>query len=280
MKLISNKTLVQNLFLLKRKSSSKGTSSQQFFYKNLLPLQLKLKRLWYSKKWNAGRNHYGRRILRTRGTRNLKFRLQTINYNFRYRNIFLITNFIFNHHIHKLVSVIFLSSGLITHLLTTSQHYLFSFNKFYSSFLNKQNQLMLNNVNTYFLNPIGLVMFLPKNKPVSLIELFPYKGIQYIRSIGTFGIILKMDLRIHTALIKLPSGVKKIFSTHSIGSQGSIALPINKNFLNNKSGFYRKKGFKSTVRGVAMNPVDHPHGGRNKAIKYQRTPWGKTTKFK
>jgi ribosomal protein L2 len=29
-----------------------------------------------------------------------------------------------------------------------------------------------------------------------------------------------------------------------------------------------------------MNPVDHPHGGRNKAIKYQRTPWGKTTKFK
>jgi ribosomal protein L2 len=29
-----------------------------------------------------------------------------------------------------------------------------------------------------------------------------------------------------------------------------------------------------------MNPVDHPHGGRTKAIKYQRTPWGKTTKFK
>jgi large subunit ribosomal protein L2 len=33
-------------------------------------------------------------------------------------------------------------------------------------------------------------------------------------------------------------------------------------------------------RGVAKNPVDHPHGGRNKAIKYQRTPWGKTTKYK
>jgi ribosomal protein L2 len=34
------------------------------------------------------------------------------------------------------------------------------------------------------------------------------------------------------------------------------------------------------VRGVAMNPTDHPHGGRAKSIKYQRTPWGKTTKFK
>jgi large subunit ribosomal protein L2 len=39
-------------------------------------------------------------------------------------------------------------------------------------------------------------------------------------------------------------------------------------------------GKKSIVRGVAMNPVDHPHGGRAKSIKYPRTPWGLTTKYK
>ena len=39
-------------------------------------------------------------------------------------------------------------------------------------------------------------------------------------------------------------------------------------------------GKKPKVRGVAKNPTDHPHGGRTKAIKYPRTPWGKTTKFK
>ena len=280
MKLIITKTIVQNLFLLHRKSSAKGYSSQQFFYRNILPIQIKSKLLWYSKKWNAGRNHSGQRILRTRGKRNLKFRMQSLNYNFRYTNIFFISSFIFNHHLHKLISVVFLSSGIITHLITTSQHYLFSLNKFYSFLLNKQTLGNISISNHSYFNPIGLLMFLPKNKPISLVELIPHKGIQYIRSIGVFGVILKMDLRIHTALIKLPSGVKKIFSTHSIASKGSIALPINKNFKNNKSGFHKNKGFKSIVRGVAMNPVDHPHGGRNKAIKYQRTPWGKTTKFK
>jgi large subunit ribosomal protein L2 len=115
-------------------------------------------------------------------------------------------------------------------------------------------------------------MYLPKNKPVSLVELIPYKGVQYIRSLGSFGILLKMDLRINTALIKLPSGVRKVVSTRALGSTGAVALPINKNFKNNLAGFRKNKGFKSIVRGVAMNPVDHPHGGRAKAIKYQRTP--------
>ena len=125
-----------------------------------------------------------------------------------------------------------------------------------------------------------LIRNLPKNQPVSLLEIIPYKGIQYTRSTGTFAKILKMDSRISTSLVKLPSGVKKIFSTYSIGSLGSVALPENKKWANNSAGFYQKYGKKSKVRGVAMNPVDHPHGGRTKAIKYQRTPWGKTTKFK
>jgi large subunit ribosomal protein L2 len=61
---------------------------------------------------------------------------------------------------------------------------------------------------------------------------------------------------------------------------GSISLKENKNFLNGKAGYWRSFGLKSLVRGVAMNPVDHPHGGRTKSVRYPRTPWGKTTKFK
>jgi len=59
---------------------------------------------------------------------------------------------------------------------------------------------------------------------------------------------------------------------YSIGSLGSVALSENNKVFNTKSGFYRNNGVKAQVRGVAMNPVDHPHGGRTKAIKYQRTP--------
>jgi large subunit ribosomal protein L2 len=79
----------------------------------------------------------------------------------------------------------------------------------------------------------------------------------------------------------LSSGVKKVFSAFSLASEGSANLHILKNqWMNTKSGFWRQKGFKPKVRGVAKNPVDHPHGGRTKAIRYPRTPWGKTTKFK
>jgi large subunit ribosomal protein L2 len=55
---------------------------------------------------------------------------------------------------------------------------------------------------------------------------------------------------------------------------------LHKKSANGKAGYWRSFGLKSIVRGVAMNPVDHPHGGRTKAVKYPRTPWGHTTKYK
>ena len=57
-----------------------------------------------------------------------------------------------------------------------------------------------------------------------------------------------------------------------------FSLIENKLALNNKAGYYSRYGKKPINRGVARNPVDHPHGGRAKSVKYQRTPWGKTTK--
>jgi large subunit ribosomal protein L2 len=74
------------------------------------------------------------------------------------------------------------------------------------------------------------------------------------------------------ALVKLPSGVYKVFSVYSTGTLSQVPL-INNNLVSHaNAGFFKKKGKKSLSRGVAKNPVDHPHGGRNKAIKYQRTP--------
>jgi large subunit ribosomal protein L2 len=80
--------------------------------------------------------------------------------------------------------------------------------------------------------------------------------------------------------LELPSGIKKIFSYYSYVFLGRVALRWSKRFTTNKAGYWRSFGSKSMVRGVARNPVDHPHGGRTKSIKYPRTPWGKTTKFK
>jgi ribosomal protein L2 len=66
--------------------------------------------------------------------------------------------------------------------------------------------------------------------------------------------------------------VQKIFSSYSTGSPDR--LPFLQKKLKNpaKAGFKVSLGNKTLSRGVAKNPVDHPHGGRNKAIRYQRTP--------
>jgi large subunit ribosomal protein L2 len=89
-----------------------------------------------------------------------------------------------------------------------------------------------------------------------------------------------MEFKRNTALVILPSGVRKVFSVFSIGSIGPVPITDSKYWKNNKAGLYRNFGRKSIVRGVAMNPIDHPNGGRTKSLNYPRTPWGKTTKYK
>jgi large subunit ribosomal protein L2 len=82
----------------------------------------------------------------------------------------------------------------------------------------------------------------------------------------------KVDLKLNLTLIKLPSGVHKVFSNFSVGSLGYQPFSFKKVLNPLNAGFYKKQGFKSLSRGIAKNPVDHPHGGRTKAIRYQRTP--------
>jgi large subunit ribosomal protein L2 len=136
-------------------------------------------------------------------------------------------------------------------------------------------------MSAYLKDPsLFLIYKIKRLSKVSLLELFPGSGIQYARSSGSYAKLIKLDLPAHVATIQLPSGVKKVFSIYSLVSLGSVSLKIKKKITNTKSGFYRVFGKKSMVRGVARNPVDHPHGGRTKSIKYPRTPWGKTTKFK
>jgi large subunit ribosomal protein L2 len=96
---------------------------------------------------------------------------------------------------------------------------------------------------------------------------------QYARSAGTFAQIIQKDLI--NCKIKLPSN--KIIKT-SINN--FAVLGINSNLLANKvvlgkAGVNRNNGKRPAVRGIAMNPVDHPHGGRTNGGRPSVTPWGK-----
>lgn len=107
---------------------------------------------------------------------------------------------------------------------------------------------------------------------VSLLATNPDGFAQYVRSAGTAARLMYFDWSNHTASIRLPSGVIRDFSIYTTVVVGGVAL-VNKRLLkNNKAGASVTRGLKPLTRGVAKNPVDHPHGGRTKAIRYPRTP--------
>lgn len=99
---------------------------------------------------------------------------------------------------------------------------------------------------------------------------------QYIRSAGTFGQIVQRGLT--KAKVKLPS--KKIIevSVDNYATIGVMSNLVDNQRYIGKAGTNRLLGKRPTVRGIAMNPVDHPHGGRSNGGIPSVTPWGLPTK--
>jgi large subunit ribosomal protein L2 len=99
---------------------------------------------------------------------------------------------------------------------------------------------------------------------------------QYIRSAGTFGQIIQKDEK--KAKVRLPSNNIIDVSVESYVTLGVLSnLQHNLTYLG-KAGRNRLMGRRPIVRGIAMNPVDHPHGGRTNGGRPSVTPWGLPTK--
>ena len=106
------------------------------------------------------------------------------------------------------------------------------------------------------------------------------KYVKYVRSAGTFTKTYQRYEDAQLITCCLPTGKKKIISFFTVVTLGRNSnISHFKRFLT-KFGNNSKVGFKSKVRGVAMNPVDHPHGGRTNGGCVSMTPWGIPTKGK
>ncbi len=109
---------------------------------------------------------------------------------------------------------------------------------------------------------------------------------KYIRAAGCSGIIIsKTELSNGTqeVIISLQSGQYKAFVGNTIASIGSLSNPEHKAYKYRKAGQKAWLGRRPIVRGVAMNPIDHPHGGgegKSSGGRPSVTPWGKPTKGK
>lgn len=119
-----------------------------------------------------------------------------------------------------------------------------------------------------------------KNIPVGTIihnvELKAGKGGQLARSAGSYAQLVGRAAGY--AQIKLNSGEIRMVRGECFATIGAVSNPDHQNRVVGKAGRSRWLGKRPSVRGIAMNPVDHPHGGRTNGGRHPSTPWGKVTR--
>ncbi len=124
--------------------------------------------------------------------------------------------------------------------------------------------------------PVGNM---PLGTVVHNIELYPGKGGQMARSAGTLVQIVGKEGK--NCIVKLPSGEMRHINAKCYATVGQVGNQDHFNISLGKAGRSRWLGKRPKVRGVAMNPVDHPHGGgegKSSGGRHPVTPWGVPTK--
>ncbi len=120
---------------------------------------------------------------------------------------------------------------------------------------------------------------MPVGTIIHNIEMKPGKGAQMVRSAGTYAQLVGRDQGY--AQIKLTSGELRVVRGECMATVGAVSNPDHMNANDGKAGRTRWKGKRPHVRGVVMNPVDHPHGGgegRTSGGRHPVSPWGQPTK--
>jgi len=122
---------------------------------------------------------------------------------------------------------------------------------------------------------------MPVGTIVHNVEMKPAKGGQIARSAGAYVQLVGRDQGM--AILRLNSGEQRLVPGSCLATVGAVSNPDNANRNDGKAGRTRWLGKRPHVRGVVMNPVDHPHGGgegRTSGGRHPVTPWGKPTKGK
>jgi large subunit ribosomal protein L2 len=119
---------------------------------------------------------------------------------------------------------------------------------------------------------------IPMGTMVHNVELQPGRGAQMCRSAGAQAQLLAKEGE--RATLKLPSGEVRLVPVACMATVGQVGNLDHENVSVGKAGRVRWQGFRPTVRGTVMNPVDHPMGGGEGKGKgnHPKTPWGKPTK--
>ena len=137
----------------------------------------------------------------------------------------------------------------------------------------------LDNAISFKIGNATCLKYIPEGMLIHNIELKPKKGAQLARSAGTYARIMAKENGMVTII--LPSGEMRLIQENCLATIGTVGNKNHENIRIGKAGRNRWLGKRPKVRGVAMNPVDHPHGGgegRTSGGRHPVSPWGTPAK--
>jgi large subunit ribosomal protein L2 len=224
-----------------------------------------LKSLIKSKKQNAGRNNTGRITVRHRGG-GVKRHYRLVNHKLAAGTTATIEEIEYDPNRSARIARIKDQHGLYHYVLAdTSMVKGKTIVSGPEAPIESSNRMPLANI------PIGTQIY--------AIEIYPGKGAQMVRSAGAKAQLMAKEG--DYAQVRMPSGEVRRFRLEVTAAIGTVGNIQHQNVKIGSAGRKRRKGIRPTVRGIAMNAVDHPHGGGDGGAhgigRTPRTPWGQLT---
>lgn len=143
--------------------------------------------------------------------------------------------------------------------------------------------LKFSSLSEYVRGNTSILKYLPTGISLNQLEVSHFSGPQYAKSSGAYSTLLRKNERLNQAVVRLPSGRIIRSSIYSFATIGVVSNITHQDKILYKAGQNRWLGKRPTVRGVAKNPVDHPHGGgegKKSQNMFPRTFWGKKLKWR
>jgi large subunit ribosomal protein L2 len=225
------------------------------------------------KVFNSGRNNSGKIVIRHRGGGHKRF-VRVVNF---FRNMRKYNNF------SRIISILYdpnrnnkiVLRSYIEKIEDSKLFYRFFYTPYVTSSNVKGRVSSTFSYYEYYPGSTFCLYYFPIGLKFHGIEFYPFNGVKIARSTGS--VVQLLRRRGSYVIIRMPSGEIRKISGLCFGTLGSLPESSIKNSLL-KAGRSRWLGIRPHVRGVAINPVDHPHGGNTSGGRCSVTPWAKITK--
>jgi large subunit ribosomal protein L2 len=224
-----------------------------------------LKSLIKSKKQNAGRNNTGRITVRHRGG-GVKRHYRLVNHKLAPGTVATVEEIEYDPNRSARIARIKDQNGLYHYVLADTQ-------MVKGKTITSGSEAPIETSNRMPLSKI------PVGTQIYAIEIHPGKGAQMVRSAGVKAQLMAKEG--DYAQVRLPSGEVRRFRLEATAAIGVVGNVQHQNVKVGSAGRNRRKGIRPSVRGIAMNAVDHPHGGGDGGAhgvgRTPKTPWGQLT---